>query len=279
MSGAGVTEDPAAVPVRPAATVMLVDDRPDLHVLVLRRNAATIFAGGMWVFPGGRVDPDDEVVAARVGPSRDERPDAPGAEPVSPAHRVAAVRETFEEAGLLLARPVSGGGAPLEPGPRTGQLRQALNAGEVTFGHVLDELGLVCDLDAVHYVSRWVTPQGPPRRFDARFFVARPPVGQRATHDDDEAVASRWARPHELLAAFERGEAALMTPTRRMIRSLAAFECADDVVEAARRARAGEIVRSSPDGEGGWEPLLPGDAGYDVADESIETGWVRLRLH
>jgi hypothetical protein len=153
----------------------------------------------------------------------------------------------------------------------------ALNAGEVSFRAVVDELDVVLDLGAVHYVSRWVTPMGPPRRFDARFFVARPPAGQRAAHDDDEAVASRWVRPADLLAAFGRGEVAMMTPTLRMVRTLARFERAADVVDAAERVAIGDIVRSRPDGNGGFLPLLPEDEGYEGADETVETGWVRLR--
>jgi 8-oxo-dGTP pyrophosphatase MutT (NUDIX family) len=167
------------VRVRDAATVILVRDQPDLHVFVMERNPALVFAPGATVFPGGAVDPEDAVEAERGG--IDE-------------FRVAAARECLEEAGI-----------PLDP-------------------------------RALIEFARWVTPEGAPRRFDTRFFVARAPDGVDGAHDGVELVASAWMRPAEVLHAHQRGDIELILPTQRSLETLARFDNVDALFTELREA-------------------------------------------
>ncbi len=231
---------PAQVPVRPAATIMLVSDRPDLHVLLLRRRAGSAFVGGMSVFPGGGVDPADAepgaaadcrgltdvVASARLGL------DAGGL-----AYWVAAVRETFEEAGVLLAVDEASGRDPDLSDParanRFADLRRDVDAGRVSMLGAARGEGLSLAVDRMHYVARWITPEGPPRRYDTRFFLGALPAGREAMHDDRETVHSEWLRPNEALTRYEAGERAMLPPTYGMLRVLARFSSAHQAVEAA----------------------------------------------
>jgi 8-oxo-dGTP pyrophosphatase MutT (NUDIX family) len=266
--------DPHAVPIRPAATVMLVADLPDLHVLMLRRAARQVFAGDMWVYPGGAVDPADAEEAAPhvVGLDDHEASARLGLERGGLAFWVAAVRECFEEAGVLFAH---GGLDHVDPA-RLARRRHALNQHEDDFVRVLAEEGLRLDLRALHPVAHWVTPLGSPRRFDTRFFVASFPIGQEAVHDDGEAVHSAWFRPGEAVAAWRRDEMAMMSPTARMLMCLEHFDSAADVVRAAAAGAEPHQVRVLRD-ESLYEIMLPGDARYEEGEGETEFGWVALR--
>jgi 8-oxo-dGTP pyrophosphatase MutT (NUDIX family) len=225
----------AAVPVRPAATVIIVDDRPDLHVLLLRRRAASQFVPGMDVFPGGGVDATDAAPPAGVALDDAAASARLGLASGGLAYWVAAVRETAEEAGLALVP------------------------------------------DALHYVARWVTPVGPPRRYDTRFFVAALPPGQTPVADQSEAVHAEWVRPPDALADFAARRRAMLPPTVGMLRILASYARSAELIEAAARAEAGpdHRVRLAAEGEGRWRVLLPGEA---PAAKMLETeAWVRLR--
>jgi 8-oxo-dGTP pyrophosphatase MutT (NUDIX family) len=281
-SGAPDGFDPEAVPIRPAATVMVVEDRPDLRVLMLRRTARAVFAGDMWVYPGGRVDPDDaEGVLDHVTGLTDAAASAAlGIDHGGLAFWVAALRECFEEAGILLARD-SATGAPLDlrdaaTAARLEPCRAALNAGQRGFADIVAELGVVLDASQVHYVGHWVTPLGSPRRFDTRFFLAAPPPDQTAVHDDTEIVHHEWVSPAAAIEAWRADRMAMMTPTARMLMSLLPFERAADVVTAAAAERPLDQVRVQRDGET-YHIMLPGDAGYDDGDPDLEFGWVKLR--
>jgi 8-oxo-dGTP pyrophosphatase MutT (NUDIX family) len=201
--------------VREAATVMLVRDAPDLEVFMLRRNPASVFVGGAYVFPGGAVDPDDW----------------------APRHRVAAVRESFEEAGVLLARSRSTGDVFEPASHRIAELdqhRRRLLAGEVSFREVLGAHEAVADLDALVPFARWVTPPGAPRRFDTWFFVAAAPDGHAYAHDDDEMVASEWVRPADALDRARAGAIELIEPTAFSLIAMADFTSAAAFVGAVR---------------------------------------------
>lgn len=218
----GPMTDPApAVPVRPAATLILVRDSSEgLEVLMVRRHPGSVFQADAWVFPGGAVDPSDAGVAVH-GLTDAEASTALGLPSGGLSFFVAAARECFEEAGLLLARRT-------DPGPftdldavRFARHRRALLAGRRTLTEVLDAESLVLDLSGLHYLSRWVTPPGPPRRFDTRFFVAAAPAGQTASHDTAETVASVWTTPARALEEGSRGEIRIVLPTVRHLEALA----------------------------------------------------------
>lgn len=277
---------PADVPVRPAATVMVLDDRPDLHVLLLLRRKGSVFVGGMNVFPGGAVDPHDaapEVQAVCAGLSDAEASRRLGVEGGGLAYWVAAVRETFEEAGVLFARDPRTGRA-LDPSPperaeRLAAERRAVDAGEARLADVVRAAGLELTVDVLHYAAHWITPPGPPRRYDTRFFVTAMPGDQTPVPDRREAVHSEWVRPAEALEHFATGERTMLPPTVGMLRLLATYETAADVIRAAVRDEDGadRPVRMGGD-EAGWQVFLPGDPPppHDVVLQAMRA-WVRLR--
>jgi 8-oxo-dGTP pyrophosphatase MutT (NUDIX family) len=264
--------DPQAVPVSHAATVMLVDDRPDLHVLMVRRTARMVFASDAWVFPGGRVDPGDheaDLERLCVGLSDAEASGIIEVPHGGLAWWLAACRETLEEAGLLLLAGDPPGGFDLAA------LRQRVRANESVFPYLLLELGLSLDVSAIEEVARFITPLGSPRRFDARFFLARTPDDQEPEHDDSEIVDWEWVRPADALARFRAGEMTMISPTVRMVSCLARYATADEALAAARRRLPYQRVRViDPDGE--YRVVLPGEPGYDGAVLEVESGWVRL---
>lgn len=207
---------------------MLVRDRPDLEVLVLRRAPGAVFGPNATVFPGGAVDASDAAAADRVVGLDDAAASAEhGVAAGGLSYRVAAVRECFEEAGVLLAR--GRDGTPADPRP---EWRDALNHGAATLADVLAAGDLVVDARDLHLFSHWLTPVGPPRRYDTWFFVARAPDGHDAVHDDHELVESSWVRPAELLEACADGRVELIFPTLRSVRAIARFSHARDLLAA-----------------------------------------------
>ncbi len=275
--------DPEQVNIRPAATVMLVDDRPDLQVFMMERHANTVFAGGMWVFPGGAVDQDDGtryMQAMSVHRSDREASALMGLNSGGLAFYIAAVREAFEEAGILLALnrdkltrlDLSDAGSAL----RFRKHRDDVNDRKRNFLEILRQENLIVDAGAMHYVARWITPIGPPRRFDARFFVVRMPVNQIPVHDDRELVHSCWMPPRVILEKVESEEMVLMTPTLRMVKNLAMFESAEKVISAAAANLPDQRARVNTDTN---TIVMPGEPGYDTGTVHQENGWVRLRPH
>lgn len=248
--------DPRDVHVAPAATVMLVEDRPDLSVLMVRRTERAVFGSRAWVFPGGRVDPAD-VESGVVGSSR--LPDG---------FHAAAVRELLEEAGLVFAKSGDDWVSSLAD-----EDRSAVAAGR-PIARLLAERDWQVPVDDLHYVAHWITPVGPPRRFDTRFFLAAPPPGD-AVHDGSELVEAAWVTPGEAIGRFEAGEWEIMSPTLRMLRTLSRFGSAVEAIERAAERRPWVRARVVF-AESGYDVLLPGDSGYADGVEDFERGWVRL---
>ena len=253
---------------RPASTILTLRDGANgVEVLLLRRNLNSDFVGGAYVFPGGAVDAEDGAFEGRVTGVDDriasERLELPGG---GLAYYVAALRELFEEAGLLVStRP---DGAPTEVS--VGALerwRDELNSRRCSFTDVLDALGHVLDLRGVAYLSHWVTPVGQPRRFDTRFFVVEAPSGQIAGHDEGETVAHRWMRPSDALAAAASGTLTMILPTIRNLESIADFARVADVLAWVGSSRT--VTRVDPqmvERDGRRVILLPGDEGYEDLD-------------
>ena len=267
------------MPIRPAATVLVLAERPDLHVLMLERSPQSVFAPSQWVFPGGAVDDHDatpEADATVAGRTDTEASAILGLARGGIAYWVAALRETYEEAGVLLSpEPLP----PSAPPELFGRWRREVNAGERSFVEMVRSLGVRLDGAGVHYVSRWVTPVGPPRRFDARFFVTAMPDGQMPAHDDDEAVAHRWIRPADALDANRRSELAMFSPTVGVLRRLAEFATVAEAVAAAASSTAAddEMIRIRPGVEGPERVAFPTDADYEQALDRVEDGMVRWR--
>ncbi len=269
--------------MRDAATVLILAERPDLQVLMLRRNARSVFVGDMWVFPGGAVDPADataeaDALVAGLTDAEASRQLDVGSGGI--AFWVAALRETFEEAGLLLGHPVGRQGSRAEIGARLLQHQDAVNRGDLDFIDLVRSEALVLDGAGVHYVSRWITPAGPPRRYDTRFFVTAMPPGQVAVHDDDEAVHHEWVRAADAVAANAAGDMPMLTPTVAMLGRLARFASLDAAMGSAAAAGPAdvELIRIRLGTDGPDRIAFPDDPGYDSADPRVEHGLIRWPL-
>ena len=259
------------VTVREAATVMLVRDEPDLHVFMLRRSLNAAFVGGAYVFPGGAVDPADrapELVARTHGRTDAEASALLGVAAGGLGFWVAAIREAFEEAGVLLARSAATGEAvdldDQKTADRLESARLAVGRAERPFLDVVREEDLLPDAGALHVFSHWITPPGAPRRYDTWFFVAEAPEGHAYLHDDAETVASEWVRPDDALERNRRGELELIFPTMRSLSVLARFETADMLLDALRTAAESSPAALVADYNGA-RVALPGDTGQGVA--------------
>ena len=252
---------PAAA--RDAATVMLVRDAGSggVEVLMLKRPSSMKFAAGAYVFPGGSVDPaDGEAKIGWLGPSAEEFGEKLGASAeLARALVCAAVRETFEEAGILLA------GTPdkelaVPEGPDWDADRAALTAGEVSLAELLARRGLVLRADLLTPWARWITPLAEPRRFDTRFFAAALPVGQTVVGHAAEADQVAWLRPADGLAAARRGDMSLLPPTATTLSEFAAATGAGDILSRKRTIAPIEPVLITENGRAWLE--VPDGVGY-----------------
>ncbi|MFF4141748.1 NUDIX hydrolase [Streptomyces sp. NPDC001698] len=254
--------DGSLTPVAPkrAATVMLLKETgsgPAVHML--RRRASMAFAGGAYAYPGGGVDPrDDDHHVRWAGPSRAWWADRLGVdEKAAQAIVCAAVRETYEEAGVLLAGPDADSVVGDTTGADWEADRAALVARELSFAEFLDRRGLVLCSDLLGAWTRWITPEFESRRYDTWFFVAALPEGQRTRNASTEADRTVWIAPAEAAAGYDRGELLMMPPTIATLRQLVPCGSPAEALTAARsrdltpvlaRARlvAGEVVLTWP---------------------------------
>ncbi|MFD0651129.1 NUDIX hydrolase [Streptomyces malaysiensis subsp. malaysiensis] len=244
-------------------------------VYMLRRRASMAFAGGAYAYPGGSVDPRDERMVTWAGPSRAQWAGRLGLDP-SEATRAqaivcAAVRETFEEAGVLLAGPTPHTVVADTTGDDWEADRAALVARDLSFAEFLDRRGLVLRSDLLGCWARWITPEFEPRRYDTWFFVAALPRGQRTRNASTEADRTVWIRPGDAADGYDQGELLMMPPTIATLRQLAAFGSVAEALAAAAdqdmtpvlaRARMenGELVLSWP-GHDEFTKHIPGATG------------------
>jgi len=200
--------DPTTVPVKPAATVLLIRDADagGIEVFMLRRTFNAAFASGMFVFPGGKVDDVDgvEEIAELCDGLTDTHASALlGIQTGGLAYWVACIRECFEEAGVLLARHETTGDVVRFDDDATATKfsaeRENIHDGSVALLDLCKKEGLRLATDEIFYVSHWITPVGERRRFDTRFFIARAPAAQEPLHDDGETIESFWISPQEAI--------------------------------------------------------------------------------
>ncbi len=220
----------AQIVPRPAATLILLrDGEQGPEIFMLKRSPSAAFVANAYVFPGGGLDAADHKALDRVrGLTEVEANRRLGVDAGGLAYWVAAVRECFEEAGILLA--VDEAGVPVDP-ERADSLavhRDEVNSGELAFGEFLERERLLIHAQDITYFSHWITAPGRPRRFTARFFVARSPLGQHGSHDDSETVASEWVRPQVALDRCAKGEIELVHPTRISLTDLAQFGTSEE---------------------------------------------------
>ncbi len=263
------------VPIRHAATVIVTrraQGGEGLDLLMLERSARSVFVPSVWVFPGGGVDPGDstEALTAACRGITAETADLLLESPGALRFWVAAIREAFEEAGVLFGLGPDGGA----PGPEV-MARAGHPLDSRAFTALVDEHRLTLDAGALTYVGRFVTPPGSPRRFDARFFLAEVPPEQEPVHDGVEIAAMTWMGTGEILLRHSHGEFPLITPTLTMVKRL---DSLGSLPAARRRADEGvdHRVRITPGVEGPDRIRFPGDPGYDAASTTIEFGWVRI---
>ncbi|MFF6829397.1 NUDIX hydrolase [Streptomyces longwoodensis] len=221
---------------RRAATVMLLKDTGEGPVVhMLRRRASMAFAAGAYAYPGGGVDPrDDDHHVGWAGPTRAWWAERLGVdEAAAQAIVCAAVRETYEEAGVLLAGPTAETVVGDTTGPDWEADRAALVARELSFAQFLERRGLVLRSDLLGAWTRWITPEFESRRYDTWFFVAALPKGQRTRNASTEADRTVWIRPAEAAASYDRGELVMMPPTIATLRQLAPYGSAAEALAVA----------------------------------------------
>jgi 8-oxo-dGTP pyrophosphatase MutT (NUDIX family) len=263
-----MSEKKAPVPVRPAATVIILrDGAAGIELFMVERRREIEFASGALVFPGGKVDAEDadpawEELAAATLPAPER------------AFFVAAGRETFEEAGLMLARRQES--EEMVDAATTDRLvethRTRLLNGEVTFADILRGEELVLAADLLVPFAHWITPERVPKRFDTHFFLVAAPVTQLGVHDGAESAEGFWIAPQQALAEAQAGRRTLVFATRMNLTRLAGYGTVADAVAATRLQPVVTVVpkvKHTP--EGRWLQI-PAEAGYGVTEVFVEDG-------
>ncbi|MDH3199532.1 MAG: hypothetical protein OEM15_01435 [Myxococcales bacterium] len=266
-SSAGTPEKP----IKDASTVIILREKGDaLETFMLCRHSQSGFMGGAHVFPGGKVDVDDTGTAWK---ERVDRSSREMAELLGEADQddglgfwVAGVRETFEEAGVLVANTESRVDLDAE--------RRRLHAG-VPFSEIAADIGMTIEAMALTPYARWITPKMETKRFDTRFFVAVLPEGQRATHDGTETTSAIWLKPSDALEGMHAGRIKLAPPTVRTLEWLAAFDTAASAIADASSRKPPLVRPRIVSGEAGWFLALPGDPDHPE-DDPVLPGSTRM---
>jgi 8-oxo-dGTP pyrophosphatase MutT (NUDIX family) len=262
-----------AVTPRPASTILLLRDAAgtnEIEVFMMVRHYEIDFNSGALVFPGGSVDKGDQEVIARP----ELYSGAEGLDGSALSFRIAAIRETFEESGILLARPH--GSDALIDARRAGEVeaahRTALCEGKTSFLKVLTENGLLLALDELVPYAHWITPEGMPKRFDTWFFLAAAPPEQVGAHDGKESTDSIWVSPREALAGGESGRFKLPFPTTRNLIKLGKQKSVKAALDESRGKPIVSVTPVMTRLNGGRQLRIPLEAGYD--GEVFEVGAV-----
>lgn len=252
------------VPIRPAATILLIRDAPTLEVLMVKRHHETANHAGALVFPGGKTHAGDHDGAwARRTLGWEATP----AE--ERALRIAAVREVYEEAGVLLAR--DSAGQPFAGDERAAHARNEVMHDARSFLDLVQELDVMLDLSALTAFARWITPSAATARFDTWFYLARAESEQLASCDGWETVDVQWIEPGEAIRLAALGERRVVFPTRMNLKRLAeSTDTVDALARAARRPLVAVQTRVEERPEGRML-VLPPEAGYGEVAELIST--------
>jgi 8-oxo-dGTP pyrophosphatase MutT (NUDIX family) len=233
-------EDPPAVPAqpRPAATIVLLRDGDNgLELLLMRRNRSAGFVPGAYVFPGGRVDGTDaglEILERLDGVTTEsaaERLSLDTGDPPAIAYYLAALREAFEETGILVALRPDGTAPPTAAeDDAVDDIRNRLMDDDLSFADAIAGLECRIDGDAIEYIAHWITPQPEPRRYDTRFFAAKVRSGAIPIVDPREMTDAIWIGPRAALQRCERGSLAMVFPTIKTIEQLQGYATVDDAL-------------------------------------------------
>jgi 8-oxo-dGTP pyrophosphatase MutT (NUDIX family) len=262
----------AAVAPRPASTILLLRDsattKGEFEVFMMVRHYEIDFNSGALVFPGGSVDKGDQEIIARP----ELYTGGEGLDAASLSFRIAAIRETFEESGILLARPR--GSNVLVDARRAREIeaadRSALCEGKTTFASVLADNEMLLALDELVPYAHWITPEGMPKRFDTWFFLAAAPPEQAGAHDGKESTDSIWVSPREALEGGESGRFKLPFPTTRNLIRLGKQESVKAALDDSRGREVVTVMPVMTRLNGGRQLRIPADSGYD--GELFEVG-------
>jgi 8-oxo-dGTP pyrophosphatase MutT (NUDIX family) len=253
----GTLSHPEAVPL-PASTVLLLRDGAEgMEVFMVTRHHKSSFLAGALVFPGGGLEPGDH--DPRLGADLDL------------PWRMAAIREVFEETGVLLARRRGENDllGPTALAPIEARHRQRLNRGEMSFGDMLMMEDLTAAPELLVPFAHWITPAALPKRFDTRFYAVRVPEGQLGLHDDRELIASRWLRPCDALAESAAKTIRLVFATRLNLARLALSPTVDQALIDARTrpiVTVLPVVTETPEGR---ILRIPATAGYGITEMTM----------
>ena len=250
----------------PAATILMLRDSPDgMEVFMVVRHHQIDFASGALVFPGGKVaNGDDQVRERCVG--------AENMDDVELSLRVGAIREAFEECGLLLASE-HGPDNTLISGLRLAALSHyqlPLSKGEMTIGEFLEAENLVLQLDLLHHFSHWITPEMMPKRFDTHFYLAVAPEDQIAIHDGHESVDSVWITPRQALEDAEQGHRTVIFPTRLNIEMLGTSSSVTEALDHAEQRNIVTVLPWTEKRSDGMYLCIQPEAGYAISAEKME---------
>lgn len=269
---------PASPPI-PSATILLIReplgsaDAPPgvaestLEVFMVQRHHQVDFASSALVFPGGKVDPSD-----RDPDLRARCAGADGFDDEALAYRVAAVRETFEESGVLVAR--ARGADALVPAGRAAEIeerwRAPLNEKRIQFGEIAAAEDLELAIDALVLFAHWITPEFMPKRFDTHFYLVAVPHDQAAAHDGWESVDSLWIEPLRALREGAAGRLSIIFPTRMQLEKLSRATSVADALARARSARVVPVLPTVGQGESGPVIRIPAEADYDLTEAPLD---------
>ena len=253
---------------RLSSTILLLrDDDRGLEVFMVQRKHPVDFAMGVLVFPGGKVDPADD--------GGEMREFCHGADELNDREltvRVAAIRETFEEAGVLLARP-RGGGELVDAEQLAGieeRRREALQTARITLRELARREDLVMACDLLVPFAHWITPETVPKRFDTHFFLVAAPSDQLALHDGGEMIESIWTTVEAAVRAEAEGERTIIFPTLANLRKLGRSHSVAEAIAAARASRIVTVMPRVARGEDGQLKLfIPPEADYDVLEAPV----------
>ncbi len=261
--------DTPGKPIKDASTVIVLREADGgLETFLLCRHHRSGFLGGAHVFPGGKVDPSDNQPSwhARVDRPTAEISERLGEAEVGLGLLVAAVRETFEEAGVLLASTAAG--------VDLAAIREQLLGG-ASFLELAATIDMQIDSTALTPYARWVTPKMESRRFDTRFYIAVLPEGQTASHDGTETTSAVWLRPASAIEDMLAGRIKLAPPTVRTLHWMAEFDDAKSVINDALSRKPPLVRPRLVTGDDGWFLALPGDPEHPES-EPVLPGATRM---
>jgi 8-oxo-dGTP pyrophosphatase MutT (NUDIX family) len=263
-----------SIPKKSATVILLRDKNPEgFEVFLLKRHEKSSFMGGNYVYPGGRIDPDDgtlEICSLCKGISTEQVHQMFGGSIPSEeslAFWIAGIRELFEESGVLLTYDQKGNlFQPKNSVERERFLdyRGHLQKGKLTFYQLAQKEGLLLAMDQLHYYAHWITPEAMSQRFDTRFFLALHTIGQEASHDEKETIAGLWLTPQKALAENLEGEVVLSPPTLKTLEDLSRFKTINDLFDSIKTTEIRPILPILTKISDQSFILFPWDAEYEM---------------